>query len=155
LAASSGDRPLAAIAAHPPRRAASEGGSVEALCAAVAPLVARASAATSARAAAGDRAVADRRAARAAERATASAVSRGKEARACAARRSSCEAMQAATLFSEGAEGGGREERAVREKEVAVEGRLDGFLTRSIDRNRRMLLRLFSQNAKTPSSRSK
>jgi hypothetical protein len=62
--------------------------------------------------------------------------------------------MQAATLFSEGAEGGGREERAVREKE-AVEGRLDGFLTRSIDRNRRMLLRLFSENAKTPSSRSK
>jgi hypothetical protein len=59
------------------------------------------------------------------------------------------------TLFSEGAEGGGREERAVREKEVAVEGRLDGFLTRSIDRNRRMLLRLFSENAKTPSSRSK
>ena len=72
-------------------------------------MVARASAATSERAAAGEKAVADRRALRAAERATESAVSRGKEARACAASRSSCEAMQAVMFVFGGAERKARE----------------------------------------------
>lgn len=108
MAASSGERPLAAIAAQPPRRAASEAGSGGAPFA-VAPLVARASAATSERAAAGEEAVADRRALLAEERATESAVSRGREARACAASRSSCEAMQAVDVWR-----GGREEGKVR-----------------------------------------
>ena len=63
-------------------------------------MVARASAATSERAAVGEEVVAVRRALRAAERATESAVNRGKEARACAASRSSCEAMQAVGFCS-------------------------------------------------------
>ncbi len=94
MAASSADNPLAAIAAHPPSRAASEGGSSEPFCAVI-PLDALASAATSERAAAGEEEVADRRALLAAERATESVVSRGREARACAASWSSWEATEA------------------------------------------------------------